>query len=1171
MPATPAAQHELPLPIAALVRFAGNAKSAKDRHDAAHRAWEASIQLAVAARPPADRAPLVRGSLGHWVAALPHAADAAAAIDSPPLLEAFSLFAEVGTGRKPTPSKIAARTLFELFPAYRNAVIGHAGVRSAEFYDRAAGVLLEGLISAWSLGLFLPSNARLIYVESIEIESNGSRRGRLLDLTGLATFVVDPSGTRDLSEDLLPRRVYLRDGPRFRPLHPLVLFHEEERHERVFFFAGLGRKPDFLDYAGGERLGERDRRTAFPDLESEVRSFFGSAGSGPDKSTDSESGAANRFGDYEILGRLGEGGMGVVYLARQVPLRRLVALKMLPAETARDPVRLARFRREIAALARCDHANVVKIFASGETNGTPYFSMEYVDGPDLKAVAGVLADSGDFHSAVSTAAETAKKERESLFDDVPDLARRAHDIASAVPGRPKDRYRQLARVFSDAARGVQELHEQGIIHRDLKPENLMVTAADHRVVVMDLGLAALKDASRSITKDRDAIIGTLRYMPPEQLDRSAHPVDERADVYSLGATLYELLARRPLFDGETEVRLRGQVLNERAAPLRKLDTSVPKDLATIVHKAIEKDPRARYATAVDMARDLDAFAGTRRIAAKPHGAFYPLAVWARENKGWAATIVVAFLALIAALVLVNSARETLRTESLRFSDYGAARFLVEKASRLWPADSSDPMQMRTWIEETKDLTSRLDSHRERVQQLRSKARPYTDAERAADKETHPDYREFAALTAEIIESQQNLKKLETEGRVADDLGVSVEEIRSVIAACEKRVGEIGPRLSERQTWRFDSARDQFQHEFLVELITQLEQLLEADDGWTSVTIASMERRLQFAQALRARTIDEHRAVWDKAIADIRSSPKYGGLVLSPQEGLVPIGQDPDSGLFEFWHFQSGERPARDSRGHVVPSDAMGIVLVLVPPGTFLMGSPKDERSRGDDEGPQRDVSLDAYFISKYEMTQGQWERHASQNPSYYSPTQMVGPRPATLLNPVENVSWETSRRVLFELGLELPTEAQWERAARGGTSTAWWTGAERESLRGRANIADKSALDAGAPWVESKDWPDNDDGHIVHSPVGTYPANPFGLHDTIGNLWEWCRDQYGAYSLPVKPGDGERQTPRDSFPVSRGGAFNQSAWVARSAFRANATGSAPAADRGVRPARRVNP
>jgi len=220
-----------------------------------------------------------------------------------------------------------------------------------------------------------------------------------------------------------------------------------------------------------------------------------------------------------------------------------------------------------------------------------------------------------------------------------------------------------------------------------------------------------------------------------------------------------------------------------------------------------------------------------------------------------------------------------------------------------------------------------------------------------------------------------------------------------------------------------------------------------------------------------------------------------------------------------------------------------------------------------------EVTLAPYFLSKYELTQGQWERFTGSNPSQYGAHNFntdwnAAGRAADLLHPVEQVDWNDCTEVMSRLGVALPTEAQWERAARAGTGTPWWTGDEAESLEGAANLADSYGKQHGASaWMAWDQW--LDDGSTVHAAVGSYRPNAFGLHEVHGNVWEWCRDGYGGYNLPVGKEDTERLVagPRDR--VFRGGGFNVVAANARSANRSITAPGYRDLGLGLRPARRI--
>jgi formylglycine-generating enzyme required for sulfatase activity len=367
-------------------------------------------------------------------------------------------------------------------------------------------------------------------------------------------------------------------------------------------------------------------------------------------------------------------------------------------------------------------------------------------------------------------------------------------------------------------------------------------------------------------------------------------------------------------------------------------------------------------------------------------------------------------------------------------------------------------------------------------------------------------------------------------------------------------------------WTFPSTELQWHHDTLANLVADLERLVDPDPRVGLV--AALRERLAFAEAVEHETLVKHRDAWQAAIdevADPGRSPLYEGLRIQPHLGLVPIGRDPDSGLFEFAHLQSGRVPARDERGRLVMDGDAGVVLVLLPGGEFQMGAVApsagsngvtnlDPAARPD-EAPVHRVRLSPFFISKYEMTQGQWLRATGWNPNGSGRGDLY---------PVSHASFEECERTLTRLGLTVPTEAQWEYAARGGTRTPWWTGAETRSVEGAGNIADRSTHEVPSWRVE--DW---DDGHQGPAPVGCFRPNPFGIHDVIGNLWELCRDGYASYALGVREGDGLREAPaaaRDR-PTARGGSYIYLAVDARSSRRSYALSSGRSVYNGVRPAR----
>lgn len=316
----------------------------------------------------------------------------------------------------------------------------------------------------------------------------------------------------------------------------------------------------------------------------------------------SAGGGTRRLGDFVLLEELGRGGMGVVYRARQEALGRIVALKMLPSFAGLDRDAVARFRREAESAARISHPGIVPVFAVGEDEGTYYYAMELVDGPPLDAALGELEGRNPSRLLNSIAVETSLGERcpaflESRWVDAPRGARYAVSCAA---------------IAVDLANALSVAHRANIIHRDLKPSNLLLGAAG-RPMIVDFGLARDQTAV-GLTQSGDTV-GTPSYMAPEQA-YGQRDLDARVDVYGFGATLYEMLTLQPPFDGAHAADIMRRIIEEEPVPVRSLNSRVPRDLATIVHKCLAKDRDARYPAMEGVEHDLRAFLQSRSIAAQ---------------------------------------------------------------------------------------------------------------------------------------------------------------------------------------------------------------------------------------------------------------------------------------------------------------------------------------------------------------------------------------------------------------------------------------------------------------------------------------------------------------------------------------------------------------------------
>ena len=399
-----------------------------------------------------------------------------------------------------------------------------------------------------------------------------------------------------------------------------------------------------------------------------------------------------------------------------------------------------------------------------------------------------------------------------------------------------------------------------------------------------------------------------------------------------------------------------------------------------------------------------------------------------------------------------------------------------------------------------------------------------------------------------------------------------------VSALAREVALLEAEVSRRRHWRFAKEEDRWWHEQLTRLVAELEAFQNErtglmgtgsspDHGW------GVGKRLAFLRSLRRRTLEDPAVAWRAAIQRIRKNPRYHGLELPPQLGLVPLGPDPASGLEEFAETASGRVPKRDpGTGRLALTEDMGLVFVLLPGGTFTMGAQKKDPEganfdpqAGDNEGPPHLVTLTPFFMSKFELTQGQWARLTGKHPSRYASGETWSGKKITDLNPVTDVSWDECARTLRRFALELPTEAQWESGACGGTRTVWWPGNAVSDLKDAGNIADATAHRFAPSWGVFEDA--LDDGHVVHAPAGTFRANGFGLHDTLGNVWEWCRDWYTSYGSPERAGDGLRGIQPSRRRVYRGGSFYDPARLARSANRGHDTPGIRFSNLGCRPVR----
>ncbi len=412
--------------------------------------------------------------------------------------------------------------------------------------------------------------------------------------------------------------------------------------------------------------------------------------------------AGTELGGYKIVRAIGHGGMGSVYEAWQPSLRRRVALKVLPPVFALDPRAIKRFEREAEAIASLDHEHIVPIYTVDVSGARPFFAMKHIRGHSLAELIRALRGERSGAEARDEAGgrrneESLSRLSQSLLDDAFSQDRQHTEtgasprvfrgpaasgpeptvdgskgsshksgLATAVSCERRSYVNAVARIGLQAALALQHAHDSGVIHRDIKPGNFLLDMKGH-LWLTDFGLAWLR--GRDATNPSAPAGGTFAYMSPEQLAPEPRPVDHRTDIYSLGVTLYELLTlRRPFDVGEDQPgRALARILTEDPVNPRRFNRAIPRDLVTIVGRAMEKDATDRFETAADVAHELRLFLAGRPLTIRPASIWERAGRWLRDHRkavaGWVATFIVVLAATTAVLFTQYRRANAMRTAS----------------------------------------------------------------------------------------------------------------------------------------------------------------------------------------------------------------------------------------------------------------------------------------------------------------------------------------------------------------------------------------------------------------------------------------------------------------------------------------------------------------------------
>ncbi|MGB7327279.1 MAG: serine/threonine-protein kinase [Rubripirellula sp.] len=625
---------------------------------------------------------------------------------------------------------------------------------------------------------------------------------------------------------------------------------------------------------------------------------------------------AKPIGDFQIVGELGRGGMGVVYEAIQLSLGRRVALKVLPFASGLDEVRLQRFRNEAHAAAALHHTNIVPVYAVGSDRGVHYYAMQLIDGQTLSDLIGSVRESNSPSKIIS--------EKSKVVDAGETVAVRHTESTALNTNADRRRYyHSMVRMAVQAAHALDHAHGYGVIHRDIKPANLLLDSVG-KLWVTDFGLAQVQDTTSSLTRTGDPM-GTLRYMSPEQASGNRAVLDHRTDIYSLGVTLYEMLTLRPAIRGDGYREMLNEIADQEPLSPKSIETSLPIELDTIVRKAIAKLPTERYATAGDFADDLQSWLDDKPIKAKPPTTLERLAKWRRRNNG--------IVAVASGLLLVSTLALSATTLMI-WREQRATRSALDRETQQRRLAEQSFLQARSAVDTFSSLSESELAYRPDMQDLR---RSFLETSLEFYRDFMDARSDDQALASDLEATSDRVSKMVNELTILDNVSLLMH-LGDRAVQTELSLNNEKARVIENAIEKFYSQRQSMANQYLGGLNTgndEMTNLLTEFDGFVSGQLGddqltrlrqiARQKRLPFtfktSEVVTALGLSRQQRIDINRIINQTRPSRGNGPPGNGPPGNGPMGIDDPSRGFGFG--QGGPPPGGFGGGDGPPPDEFG--------------------------------------------------------------------------------------------------------------------------------------------------------------------------------------------------------------------------------------------------------